>query len=71
MDGKEWEQTSCGRQILRKGTASVLITQLKMKQSCNSKNSIKKKKKKAKKLKKEKNKDRIWKAKKKKLDDKV
>lgn len=27
MDGKEWEQTSCGRWILRKRTASVLITQ--------------------------------------------
>lgn len=54
MDGKEWEQTSCGHQILRKGTASVLITQLKMKQSCNSKKSIKKKKKKSKKTKKRK-----------------
>lgn len=60
MDGKEWEQTSCGRQILRKRTASVLITQLKMEQSCNSKNLKKKKKK----QKREKNKDRIWKAKK-------
>lgn len=37
MDGKEWEQTSCGRRILRKRTASVLITQLKMEQSYNSK----------------------------------
>lgn len=52
MDGKEWEQTSCGRQILRKRTASVLITQLKMEQSCNSKKS--KKEKKRKKSKKEK-----------------
>lgn len=51
MDGKEWEQTSCGRQILRKRTASVLITQLKMKQSCNSKKSKKEKKKKKKKKK--------------------
>lgn len=63
MDGKEWEQTSCGHQILRKRTASVLITQLKMEQSCNSKKS-KKEKKKKKKQKREKNKDRIWKAKK-------
>lgn len=47
-------------QILRKRTASVLITQLKMEQSCNSKNLKKKKKK----QKREKNKDRIWKAKK-------
>lgn len=45
MDGKEWEQTSCGRRILRKRTASVLITQLKMEQSCNSKKSKKEKKK--------------------------
>lgn len=44
MDGKEWEQTSCGHRILRKRTASVLITQLKMEQSCNSKNLKKKKK---------------------------
>lgn len=51
MDGKEWEQTSCGRQILRKRTASVLITQLKMEQSCNSKKSKKEKKKKKKKKK--------------------
>lgn len=63
MDGKEWEQTSCGRQILRKRTASVLITQLKIEQSCSSKKS-KKEKKKQKKQKREKNKDRIWKAKK-------
>lgn len=53
MDGKEWEQTSCGRRILRKRTASVLITQLKMEQSCNSKKS-KKEKKRRKKSKKEK-----------------
>lgn len=53
MDGKEWEQTSCGRRILRKRTASVLITQLKMEQSCNSKKS-KKEKRKRKKSKKEK-----------------
>lgn len=52
MDRKEWEQTSCGRRILRKRTASVLITQLKMEQSCNSKKS--KKEKKSKKSKKEK-----------------
>lgn len=52
MDGKEWEQNSCGRRILRKRTASVLITQLKMEQSCNSKKS--KKEKKRKKSKKEK-----------------
>lgn len=51
MDGKEWEQTSCGRRILRKGTASVLITQLKMEQSCNSKKSKKAKKSKKKKTK--------------------
>lgn len=53
MDGKEWEQTSCGHRILRKRTASVLITQLKMEQSCNSKKS-KKEKRKRKKRKKEK-----------------
>lgn len=55
MDGKEWEQTSCGRQNLRKRTTSVLITQLKMEQSCNSKKSKKEKKKekKAKKRKKQ------------------
>lgn len=53
MDGKEWEQTSCGHRILRKRTASVLITQLKMEQSCNSKKS-KKEKRKRKKSKKEK-----------------
>lgn len=69
MDGKEWEQTSCGRRILRKRTASVLITQLKMKQSCNSKKS--KKEKKSKKKTKKKTKTESGKQKKEKLDDKV
>lgn len=68
MDGKEWEQTSCGRQILRKRTASVLITQLKMEQSCNSKKSKKEKKKKKSK---KKTKTEFGKQKKEKLHDKV
>lgn len=68
MDRKEWEQTSCGHRILRKRTASVLITQLKMEQSCNSKKS-KKEKKKEKKAKKRKKQRQNLESKKKKLDD--
>lgn len=68
MDGKEWEQTSCGRRILRKRTASVLTTQLKMEQSCNSKKS-KKEKKKEKKAKKRKKQRQNLESKRKKLDD--
>lgn len=64
MDGKEWEQTSCGHQILRKRTASVLITQLKMEQSCNSKKSKKEKKKKKKSKKEKKTKTEFGKQKK-------
>lgn len=51
---KNGSRLSCGRRILRKRTASVLITQLKMEQSCNSKKSKKEKRKRKKSKKREK-----------------